>query len=391
MRSNLFVIVSIFERAIKMRYIIVILLVNLWVYQSLFWNTIVYQEIPDLFEVIFGVLNNRFVLILVHAIGYLFLYSKVVKELRYNEYIAIRMKSKMELQRYMHMLFATLAMVGMGISILMLGLIIITSGVQFVITKEWVIIGIVGLICSVLYYFMLGILYSVMDALFKRKGFVILSLTTILFLNIAISSNTAFSSWKMVKLTFIGNLIDISSMCWMNILYWIFLICILLHCEKIIILTTKSAKAKLCSKYRTMFCVIVLSLLGFGILGVVSLVNHEIYVDNILGNLTLELMGFATVNQYMFMYLIYQLPILIFSFYKMTKRFSIYAFPYALRKGSIWRWQKQQLLEAANWIVIYYVVGIFVLCSINCLGEAKVQIDSLDYEVVQLADVVVHN
>lgn len=196
----------------------------------------------------------------------------------------------------------------------------------------------------------------------------------LLFCNYAVSNNILYAENPLTKLTWAGNVLIASEESYsIHFLYWILWILVILVCCLLrMYIAWDKLYAKAYTKYSNLIVVGVGSFLIFTLLGFIGKQYMTISGTDIAGNLMQYFYGFKKLDVFVFLYLLYQLPIWIMSYLFLEQRMNTFFVQYLLRGKSMVRCLTRLVAGTISVIGLYYAVGVGTLAvwSRNAAGGA---------------------
>lgn len=341
-------------RKIKLYHIILTVLLSLCAFFYYLWDYCEYGQTGIAKNFFLYSIGDRFMLFIISGVILVIIFSTVIKELINNSYIRLRIQSHSSLCMVAGVAVFIISFVMVTMQFIMVLLITLIMGMKDSISCEPKIT--MGLYFNtLLFYITTGMMVSFFNFYITKKEIANLIPVCILVLNAISANSSAFMDNIFSKLLFVGHIytfsISVDVMFWLMCTVVFFLLCMLRP------FLGQKHKYGIRNTKRTV-ALMIIAVTVFVTYSLISSTYLDIDRYNFKNNIIQNFIGFTGIDQYMFMYLFYQLPIWIFIYNYITRYMGVYGIQYAMKLGSINKLLINLGLKSLMYIIIYYTTGI---------------------------------
>lgn len=341
-------------RKIKLYHIILTVLLNLCAFLYYLWDYGEYEQIGMAKNFFLYSIGDRFMLFIISALILVIIFSTVVKELINNPYIRLRIQSHSNLCRVAGVTVFIISFVMVTMQFIMVLLITLIMGMRDSISYGPGITA--GLYFNtLLFYITIGMMVSFFNFYISKKEIANIIPVCIFVLNAVSANSSGFMDNIFSKLLFVGHIYAFSIS--VDVMFWLMCTVVFFSLCTLKPFIGKKHKYGIKNTKRTV-SLIIIAVTVFVTYGLISSSYLDIDRYNYKNNIIQNFIGFTGIDQYMFMYLFYQLPLWIFIYNFITKYMGVYGIRYAMKLGSIKKLLINLGLKSLMYIIMYYTTGI---------------------------------
>lgn len=324
-----------------------------------------------LFDWMMEVLNDRFVVFLVQGIASAIIQYQLLILMTANDYRMLRYADYKQLIFMAEKNISGFVLISVGLLLCaVFGVALVGEGFEsFFMGKEETRVLICIVINMLLMDFVLGNILLFMIILGVREKPAAFLVIGVLIYNIAITGNVRYAEKPLTKLTWAGNMLlsqkesySVHAGYWLSWLILLILFCLI----RIYVPWNRILQRKGQKKWFWIMivgvAVIIFTILGFSAAPYLSISGADLTSD-----LIQYFYGFKNLNIYVFLYLLYQLPIWIIAYLFLIENMKFYFVQYMLRGKGVMQYLGKLLAGAAEVVILYYGIGIGVLAAVSRL------------------------
>ena len=331
---------------------------NAAIFSYFIWDYFQYEQSGLLRNFFLYAIGDRFTVFLISGISLVIMFSMVIRGIIYKDYVKLRLGSHCKSCMVMAMAVIFISFVMLSVQFVMVGLISLCAGIKEGMTGASLSVSLKVYINTLLYYITVGMLVMASNMFFRNKTVANMIPVCLLVFNSILGNNLVRVGF-IYKLTFSGHIyilsLSVDAIFWLSICAVLYITCLIypyLKLKKIMNIGRNGMEI-----IRFVLCTVGI----FIIYGTVSSIYLDIDKYNICNNIIQNFIGFVGISQYLFMYLFYQLPIWVYAYNYLTRRFAIYGVHYALKLGSVRKLLMNTVIRVMAYTAAYYIIGLGVL------------------------------